>query len=71
MDLDHQTVPRRADEELEVSERKACTERRNQIFEAACHEGNEGLSGILAGARAIEKEKAEADRKGSKRKVSR
>ena len=46
-------------------------ERRNQIFEAACHEGNEGLSGILAGARAIEKEKAEADRKGSKRKVSR
>ena len=26
----------------------------NQIFESACHEGNYGLTGILAGARAIE-----------------
>ena len=43
-------------------------DRRNQIFEAACHEGNQGMSGILAGARAIEKEKAEADKRGSKRK---
>jgi len=46
-------------------------DRRNQIFEASCHEGNQGMSGILAGARAIEKEKAEADRKGVKRKGSR
>jgi hypothetical protein len=45
-------------------------DRRNQIFEAACHEGNQGMSGILAGARAIEKEKAAADRKGSKRRGS-
>ena len=43
-------------------------DRRNQIFEAACHEGNQGMSGILAGARAIEKEKADADRKGVKRR---
>ncbi len=28
----------------------------NQIFESACHEGNYGLSGILAGARALEKQ---------------
>ena len=27
----------------------------NQIFESACHEGNYGLTGILAGARAIER----------------
>ena len=27
----------------------------NQIFESACHEGNYGLMGILAGARALEK----------------
>lgn len=26
----------------------------NQIFESACHEGNYGLTGILAGARATE-----------------
>jgi hypothetical protein len=41
-------------------------DRRNQIFEAACHEGNRGMIGILAGARAIEKEKAEAAKKRSK-----
>jgi hypothetical protein len=30
----------------------------NQIYEAACHEGNYGLTGILAGARVKEKETA-------------
>ena len=30
-------------------------ETQNQIFESACHEGNYGLTGILAGARALEK----------------
>jgi hypothetical protein len=30
----------------------------NQIYEAACHEGNYGLTGILAGARVIEREAA-------------
>jgi hypothetical protein len=29
-------------------------ESKNQIFESACHEGNYGLAGILAGARALE-----------------
>ena len=28
----------------------------NQVFESACHEGNYGLTGILAGARALEKQ---------------
>ena len=28
----------------------------NQIFESACHEGNYGLTGILSGARALERE---------------
>lgn len=37
----------------------------NQIYEMACHEGNEGLSGALSGHRAVEKE-AEAAKKGSK-----
>jgi len=46
-------------------------DRRNQIFEAACHEGNTGMSGILAGARAIEKERAQAETRGSTRKRSR
>ena len=32
----------------------------NQIFESACHEGNYGMTGILAGARALEKERAAA-----------
>jgi len=31
-------------------------DRSNQIFETACHEGNYGLTGILAGARATDKE---------------
>jgi hypothetical protein len=30
--------------------------KKNQIFESACHEGNSGLTGILAGARALERE---------------
>lgn len=30
----------------------------NQIFESACHEGNYGLTGILAGARARDREEA-------------
>jgi hypothetical protein len=30
-------------------------EKKNQIYESACHEGNHGLTGILAGARAAEK----------------
>jgi hypothetical protein len=30
----------------------------NQIFESACHEGNYGMTGILAGARAFEKASA-------------
>jgi hypothetical protein len=33
-------------------------EKANQIFESACHEGNYGMIGILAGARALEKERA-------------
>jgi len=36
------------------------------IFEFACHEGNLGLANTLSGARAKEKEAAEAARKGSK-----
>ena len=32
-------------------------EKKNQIFEAACHEGNYALTTILAGARAAEREK--------------
>jgi hypothetical protein len=31
----------------------------NSIYEAACHEGNHAMVGILAGARALEKEQAE------------
>jgi len=37
-----------------------------QIYEYACHEGNEGLAGALSGTRAQEKAEAEAARKGSK-----
>jgi hypothetical protein len=33
-------------------------EKKNEIFEAACHEGNYALTSILAGARAAEKERA-------------
>ena len=36
----------------------------NQMYEMACHEGNEGLSGALSGHRAVEKD--EAAKKGSK-----
>jgi hypothetical protein len=36
------------------------------IYEYACHEGNVGLAGILAGARAEEKAAAEAANKGTK-----
>ncbi len=36
------------------------------IYEYACHEGNSGLEGILAGARAEEKRAAEAARKSSR-----
>jgi hypothetical protein len=36
-------------------------EKANQIFESACHEGNYGLTGILAGAR--ERDKVEAAKK--------
>jgi len=37
-------------------------EKENKIFEAACHEGNYAMVGILAGARALEKEKASGAR---------
>jgi len=33
-------------------------EKKNQIFEASCHEGNYALTSILAGARALEKNAA-------------
>lgn len=33
-------------------------EKENRIFESACHEGNYALTGILAGARKLEREKA-------------
>ena len=39
---------------IEVPYTKA-DNKRNQIFEASCHEGNYALTGILAGARAKEK----------------
>jgi len=39
----------------------------DQIFEMACHEGNEGLSGALSGTRALEKAaEADAAKKGSR-----
>jgi hypothetical protein len=34
-----------------------------KLYEYACHEGNYGLHGILAGARAKDKANAEASRK--------
>jgi hypothetical protein len=34
------------------------SDKENQIFEAACHEGNHALTSILAGARALEREAA-------------
>jgi hypothetical protein len=41
---------------IEVPLTKA-DEKANQIYESACHEGNYALTGILAGARALEREK--------------
>jgi hypothetical protein len=35
-------------------------EKANQIYESSCHEGNYALTSILAGARAMEREKAGA-----------
>lgn len=37
-------------------------EKANQIFESSCHEGNYALTSILAGARALEREKAPSRR---------
>jgi hypothetical protein len=37
-------------------------EKANQIYESACHEGNYALTSILAGARALEREKGAARR---------
>ena len=37
-----------------------------QIFEYACHEGNYGMAGLLAGARAEEKASADSARSGSR-----
>jgi hypothetical protein len=45
------------------------TSSKGQIYEYACHEGNYGLEGILAGARA--EEAAAAARNGARREVSR
>jgi hypothetical protein len=36
---------------------------REQIYEYACHEGNSGLAGILAGARAEERKAADATKR--------
>ena len=41
---------------------------KKKIFESACHGGNQGMTGILAGARAIEKEQAQAAKNGTERK---
>jgi hypothetical protein len=38
----------------------------DQIYEMACHEGNEGLPGALSGARALERDTASAANKGSR-----
>jgi hypothetical protein len=37
-------------------------ERKNQIFESACYEGNYALTNMLAGARALEREPRAGDR---------
>jgi len=42
------------------------SEPKDQIYEFACHEGNEAMAGTLSGYRAQEKEAAEAAKKGSK-----
>jgi hypothetical protein len=39
---------------------------KDQIYEYACHEGNQSIVGILAGARAEEKAEQPAARRGSK-----
>jgi len=41
-------------------------EKANQIYESACHEGNYALTSILAGARALEREKAGLTRTSSR-----
>src|SRR4051812_15551756 len=41
-------------------------EPKDQIFEFACHEGNEAMAGTLSGYRAQEREAAEAAKKGSR-----
>ena len=41
-------------------------ESKDQIFEFACHEGNEAMAGTLSGYRALEREAAEAAKKGSR-----
>jgi hypothetical protein len=41
-------------------------EPKNQIYEFACHEGNEAMAGTLSGYRAQEREAAESAKKGSR-----
>jgi hypothetical protein len=41
-------------------------EPKDQIYEYACHEGNEGMAGTLTGYRALQKAAAEAAKKGSR-----
>jgi len=41
-------------------------EPKNQVYEFACHEGNEAMSGTLSGYRAQEREAADAAKKGSR-----
>jgi hypothetical protein len=38
---------------------------KDQIYEFACHEGNEGMSGALSGIRTLEKANAASAIKGS------
>jgi hypothetical protein len=49
---------------IEVPLTKA-DEKTNQIYESSCYEGNYAMTSILAGARALEKEKAQAAPKGT------
>ena len=42
------------------------TRSQDKMYEYACHEGNYGMVGILAGARAEEKAAAETVKKGSR-----
>jgi hypothetical protein len=41
-------------------------EAKDQIYEYACHEGNEGMPGTLSGYRALQKADADAAKKGSR-----